>query len=318
MKKYLIIDGNSLGHFSNNGRVLTLGDMQVQAIYGFLRTLRAKMALYSNHTPIVLWDGASWRKMLMPTYKDHRDNAETANEIRMNLQKDKYKLQVPYIKKALKMLGIAQVWSLNMEADDLAAIMTDLYVSQGAQVTLLSGDKDWIQLVGPSTTWADFINKRTVNAANFQEFTGVDTTKKFVEMKALMGDDGDLGKGSGVGGVGEKGAIDFLNKYGSFNEFLHAVSIYKTVDINKLPKKYRALVEDENKALIFDRNIKLMDLRTTVRPAPQNMTVDKGEADQERFARFCELLLFKSILQELDDWLRVFPQFNHLNEGVAA
>lgn len=313
MTKYLLIDGNSLGHFSNNSRTLSLGDLQVQAIYNFLRNLRQVMAMHQQHVPVVLWDGGSWRKMIMPTYKDHRDNKTTAAEIAQNLKKDHYKTQVPYIKKALRFLGIAQVWSLNMEADDLAAIMTDRYVGQGAEVVLYTGDQDWLQLVGPKVIWRDFANKRIVNQGNFAEFTGVPTVQQFVEVKALAGDDGDLGPGSGVGGVGKKGAIDFLNKYGSFDNFLEEVCLHKTIDIKKLPKKYRALVEDEEKALIFQRNMKLMDLRTPVRPAPENLTVDAGDPSIEKMQRLCEILLFNSILKDLPDWIRVFPKFHHLN-----
>lgn len=303
----LLIDGNSLGHYYNNAKPLSIGPMPVQAIFGFLRGLRQQVANFQNYTPIVTWDGASWRKLAFPTYKEIRERNETKAEVKQQVQKDAYKQQAPYIKKALRMLGIAQVTALNMEADDLGAILADRCTVKGGKVILLTGDKDWIQLVGPNCVWRDPINERTVTVKNFEEFTGVATTQQFVEVKALCGDAGD--SVPGVGGVGEKGAIEFIKTYGSFNDFTHQCIFEKSIDVKKLPKKYRDLVENEDKAIAFARNITLMDLRAKERPQPQNLVIDKGEVDPEKFRQFCDLLLFKSITQEFDDWLRVFPAF---------
>lgn len=314
-RNYMIIDGNSLGHFANNGAKLTLGEMPVQAIYNFLRNLRAKMALYSSYTPVVTWDGASWRNMNYPEYKANRDKDPTSkHEVAQAAMKATYKAQVPHIKKALRFLGVTQVFAMNMEADDLGAILTDRYVAQGARVILLTGDKDWLQLVQPNVTWLDFINDRKVTVKNFEEHTGVTTVKQFIEVKALCGDAGD--NVPGVGGIGDKGAVDFIREYGSFNNFLNMCVLEKSVDISKLPKKIRLLIEDEAKAIAFERNLGLVDLRTPLRPDMLNLSIDKGEPDFEKFERFCDLLLFKSITQELRDWIRVFPHFNEIEQDA--
>ncbi len=310
---YLIIDGNSLGHYSNNGAKLSVGSTEVQAIYYFLKNLQRVCGLYQHYRPVVLWDGASWRKRLLETYKDNRDRKETKNEILLAKAKDSYKLQVPHIKRALRLLGVPQVWSVNMEADDLAAILTDRYAKDG-KVILYTGDKDWLQLVAPGVTWRDFANKRTVTPNNFEEMTGVKTPREFIEVKALCGDTGD--NVPGVGGIGEKGAIDFIKAYGSFDAFVNMVVLEKSIDHSKLPKKLRDLIDDEKKALDFSRNLKLMDLRTPARPKPENLEVDLGTPSQASFAKFCEILLFQSILSQLDDWIRVFPPFKLMEEAA--
>jgi 5'-3' exonuclease len=327
-KNYLLIDGNSLGHYYNNGAKLHVGETQVQAIYGFLRGFRQQVALYQTYSPIVLWDGVSWRKLMFPTYKEIRDREETKAEIKLKETKDAYKKQAPYIRKALGFLGIPQVSATNMEADDLGAILVDRYSAQGGKIVMITGDKDWLQLVGPNVVWKDPIQDRLVNLTKmnkegtrtmFEDLTGVDDVKKFVEVKALCGDTGD--SVPGVGGVGQKGAVEFINQYGSFANFLNMAILEKSIDLKKLPKKLRNLVEDEEKGIIFKRNIDLMDLRTPVRPAPLNLVVDKGNPSYEKFHQFCELLLFKSITQELADWLRVFPAFRELEtigESLAA
>lgn len=314
-QKLLLIDGNNLGHYYNNSKPLTIGSLKVQAIYNFLKGIRQFVALFQTHKPIVIWDGASWRRMMFAEYKENRERRETKSEIRLAKLKDEYKLQVPYIKKALRMLGIAQVSALNMEADDLGAILTDRCIANGGSVVLLTGDKDWLQLVGPGVVWRDPIHDRVVTEKNFKDFTGLDTTRQFVEMKALAGDSGD--NVPGVGGIGEKGAIEFLNKYGSFTNFTNGVLFEKTIDFDTLPKKFKALVEDEEKAIIFSRNIDLVDLRTPRRPIPLNLQIDHGEPDATKFQRFCEILLFNSITKNLSDWLAVFPAFREPLHAAA-
>lgn len=317
MKGYLIVDGNSLGHFHNNTKPLTIGSLQVQAIYGFLRGLRSIVATYPQLQPVVLWDGASWRKVLFPEYKAIRDKADTENERKQLALKEVYKTQAPYIQKALRFLGVPQVKAFNYEADDLGAVLVDRYTAQGMSCVMLTGDKDWIQLVGPKSTWRDVRDngKRRITPSNFKEETGCETVEQFVQMKALTGDAGD--SVPGVGGIGDKGALEFLATYGSFANFMNMWTFEKSVadkEFKKLPKKFRDLIENEAKAMAFARNMDLVDLRTAARPAPINLRVDKGEPDVAKFQHFCDLLLFKSITQELDDWLRVFPSFK---ESVA-
>ena len=317
MTNYSLIDGNSIGHFYNNSKPLSIGEIQVQAILGVLKGLRSHVASFQSYQPVVLWDGASWRKLMFAAYKENRDKKETKTEIRAQEMKDSYKRQVPYIKKALRFLGVPQVWALNMEADDLGAILTDRYTKTGSKIILVTGDKDWLQLVGPGVVWKDPINDRLVTTKNFEEFTGVADVRQFVEVKCLAGDMGD--NVAGVGGIGEKGAIEFLKQYGSVANFTNGVILEKTIDLKSVPKKYRNLVEDENKAITFSRNIDLMDLRTTARPAPQNLQVDKGAADKDKFRQFCDLLLFKSITKDFDEWCSVFPAFRELrHEPLAA
>lgn len=311
MTNYLIVDGNSLGHFANNGSKLSLGEFQIQAVYGFLRTLRNALAAHPGYWPMVLWDGIPWRHRMFPDYKAQRENANTKHEVAQLAMRDAYKRQRPMIQIGLRLLGVPQVSALNMEADDLAGLVVDRYAAQG-RVVLFTGDKDWIQLVGKNVIWKDFANKRVITEKNFEEMTGAATPRQFVEIKALAGDGGDnIG---GVGGIGEKGAIEFLKTYGSFNEFLNRVTLEKTIDINSLPKKFRALIEDESKAIIFDRNIRLMDLRTPHRPKPEGLNIDRGAPGIAGFRIFCDRLLFASITQELEEWLRVFPAYQQLNQ----
>lgn len=313
-KQFLLIDGNSLGHQANAMTPLKIGTMQTQAIFGFLKMLRSYVSKYSFATPVVLWDGLPWRKTSYPEYKENREREETKSDMIRKEQKRNYHLQRPYIEKALSFLGVTQVKSSNMEADDLAAIMVKLYRAQGHRVTLLSEDKDWIQLVQDGVALERNRTKDRITTANFEEITGCKTPGQFIEMKALMGDSGD--NINGLGGIGDKRALEFLATYGSFDNFLGMVSLEKRVDLKKLPKWQRDLVENESKAIDFSFNIKLVDLNTTARPKPENMVVFKGEPSAENFRKMCDLLLFKSITDQFGVWISAFPA--HADAYMAA
>lgn len=318
MDRYLLIDGMNIAHAANNTKTLKVGDTQVQAIYHFIKIIRKFIANYPTAKPAVLWDGASWRYMDFPEYKSNRKNEDTPAAKKAADMKKVAESQIPAIKKAMSLLGVPQVRSSNMEADDLAAIMGDRYVDKGHKVILVSGDKDWVQLVRPGMIWFDPIKGRKImKPADMKDALGYDlqSFEAFLEMKCLMGDTGD-GIG-GVGGIGDKGAIEFLNTYTSTANFSNML-LDGTLDPKKVPKKFRDFAESEDKQITFRRNVRLMDLRTNKRPAPINLKVDAGTPDIERFRTFCNRLMFRSITAELETWISVFPQFHHLQEDLAA
>jgi 5'-3' exonuclease len=307
MKRFLIIDGPNLTHAAQSASKLTVGGTQVQAIYSFLRTMRGLMATYVNSTPIVLWDGASWRRMLFTDYKNNREKDHTASYKKQQEERDSAKKQIPAIRKGLSLLGIAQAKAMNMEADDLAAIIGDRYANRGDKVMLISADRDWVQLVRPGIMWFDPINDRKIMKAEDVEKTlkiKVADFRQFLEIKCLMGDTGDAIPG--VGGIGEKYAQLFMETWGSWANFSNGC-LDGTINVEALPKHYRALAESEDKRMVFARNLDLMDLRTRRRPDPVNLTIDKGTPSTETFRLFCQKLVFRSFLKEYDNWVSVFP-----------
>lgn len=303
----MLIDGNSLGNMGNALKPLRIGDQPVHAIYGFLRFLHDLASDHSDYLPIVLWDGHSWRYDIYPEYKANRKQAETPSQIKMQEQRQAYRRQVPHIRLALRLLGVVQVSAMNMEADDLAAILTDRYRQSNKKVLLVTRDSDWFQLVEKGVVVKDLHKQIVIRQANFKNCIGLDNPQQLVEKKALAGEPGDNIKG--VGGIGEKGAIEFLNTYGSFRDFSNRVIFDHDIDLEKLPVKFRRLVEDEDKAIRFLANIRLIDLRTRERPEMLNFRADTGTPNKAKFRRFCELLLFQSFLANFDDWISVFPKF---------
>lgn len=321
---YLLIDANNLGYACHSARPLHMGDMQVQAIYNFIRSLRATISTFDKLKPIVLWDGKhgkAWRKMI---YRDYNANrlkpAETKHEIAQAEARKAYAAQRPYIAEALGYLGVTQITADNLEADDLAGMLVRKYAPKGSKIVLLSADKDWAQLVQPGVGWLDPINKIRIGTKTItevigytkevkdrktkevvsSEWRGVPSARAFLEMKALVGDTSD--GIPGVGGIGDKGAIELLIKFGSVSNFLHQANLERL----PLPAKLEAFATDLEKQRIFARNMDLMDLASKRIPAPVNLEVAKRPLDKEKFREFCTTFVFRQILTDFDDWIQNF------------
>lgn len=302
-----LIDGNSIAHSGHSTTKLTVGDMQVQAIFQFLKTLHAlQRDAKGSPEPIILWDGkAEFRFELFPEYKGNR-KAKTPEE---EADKAAFKRQSPFIEKFMQLLGVRQLRSPLLEADDLAAMMVDSLTARGFTVTLVSGDKDWIQLVRPGVTWFDPIRDRRVSTENFLEFTGYFTPQAFVQGKALVGDNSD--NIEGIYKLGDKTAQLLLAEFKDMRKFFAQVDAGTYTPKERKSKTATSLHPEqllaapEGRAL-FERNLKLMDLSQARRPAPGELISLPCTPDADKFLLLCERLNFASIKRELHSFLRVF------------
>lgn len=308
MKKHiLLIDGNSLAHANHNGPTLTVGGVQVQAIFGVLKSLRALLkSITGEKRLIVLWDGKAYFRLdLFPDYKGNRApmNAEQAHS------SESRKKQMPVLEKALSLLGVPQLRSPLLEADDLAGYLIPMLVAGGHQVTMVSGDQDWLQMVGTGVSWFDPIRDRSCDETNFLDFTGYFTTKAFVHGKALQGDGSD--NIPGVGGLGEKGAAVFMAKWKDVFTFFDEVDKGTYTPAKRASKK--AVTPHPEEALaspagreLFIRNLRLMDWSLSRRPNKGEVVHLPAVANPEGFEQLCARLNFQSILRELTQFLETF------------
>lgn len=306
-KHILLVDGNSIAHANNNASTLTVGEFQVQAIFGFLKSMRHLL----EKTPgdkelVVLWDGkAQWRIDLYPEYKGNRAPLDAQQEA----HRAAFKRQTPFIEKALVYLGVRQVRSPLLEADDLAGYFARSLTAKGSKVTLISGDRDWISLVDENVSWFDPIRDRRVDMDNFLEFTGFYTTDAFVQGKALQGDNSD--NIAGIPKLGEKTAQLMLARWKNMVHFFDQVDAGTYTPQKRASKTATSLHPEEFLAspegrAIFERNVKLMDLRLSRRPEPGEVIVTPGCKSPEKFIHLCERLAFMSILRERHQFLREF------------
>jgi 5'-3' exonuclease len=293
----VLIDCNSIAHAANNGARLTVGDMEVQAIFNTLRSLRTIVKDHPDWRVWGLWDGkATWRFDAHPQYKSNRKATTPAEEAK----KAAYKRQTPFIKACMQYLGIKQSLVLSAEADDIAGYLTGAITKNGGAVKLISGDGDWLQLVRPKVIWHDPIRDRKVGINNFLDETGYFEPRAYLEGKALMGDSSDCIPG--VGGIGEKGAPEFLATFRSVGEF------HRRCDAGEFTPKLKAhinLNSPEGRAK-FALNMRLMNLIDTPAPIPSDVQITRPAYSEEKFRLICERLAFASILRDFDNFLTPF------------
>lgn len=314
------IDGNSVGHAAQHGQgkngKLYAGERETTAIYGMLRSIHKLLRTRLAATPIILWDGRSWRFDDFPDYKGNR----TATKEQV-AERERYKAQRRDMFRGMHLLGISQLVAGNMEADDMAAILTRKALAAGDQVSLITGDKDWLQLVERGVAWIDHKIDRKCSVSNFTEFTGYRTQKAFIHSKALQGDSGDNVKPNT--GVGEAGALELLSVFDCVHEFQQLsqddvvarwLAAGKTVPkvkkgaVQTMPAKFQRLRDDPELKERFEFALKMMDLGHPDIPAPVNIRGTKTKIDRDAFSRFCAEFGFTSILRDVDNFLSPFIQ----------
>jgi 5'-3' exonuclease len=297
-QKVQLIDGNAVGYAAQQATRLSAGGLDTQAAYGMIKTLRELRRESPKHVPMCLWDGrAEWRFKLHPEYKSNR--RDTPDKVAM---KESYAKQKPYINRLLQHLGVRQVLAVDREADDLAGYFVGKLSQDPAnEIELVTGDQDWLQLVRRNVSWKDpRSDAKFVDAKNFYDKTGCKSPFAFLETKILTGDTSDCI--SGVGGIGEKGAPEFIAEFGSVRNFWRMCD---SGEFKPRLKKHINLASKEGRAL-YKRNFQLMQLLAVAPPPKEQTQINAGKFDKDAFAAVCEELAFGSILRNLDEFVKPF------------
>ncbi len=188
----------------------------------------------------------SFRKDLYPPYKANR--SEPPEDLVP---------QFPLMREAVRAFGMTPIEQDVYEADDLIATYARQAEARGADVLIISADKDLMQLVGPKVAMYDPASgerdERRIGAKEAEEYFGV-APGKIVDVQALAGDSTD--NVPGARGIGVKTAAQLINEYGSLEELLARASEIRqpkrretltdkeSVDLIRLSKKLVTLVED--------------------------------------------------------------------------
>ena len=188
----------------------------------------------------VIFDSArkTFRNDIYSDYKANRSEAP-----------DDLAPQFEYIRKSVLAFNLPSVELMNYEADDLIATYVDEILTIGAKVTIVSSDKDLMQLYKKNVRIFDPMkNKFILEEDIFNKF-GVDASK-VIDVQALAGDSSD--NVPGVPGIGVKTAAELINKYGTLEKLL------KSADEIKQNKRRETVIENKDKALISKHLVTLM------------------------------------------------------------
>ena len=167
--------------------------------------------------------------------------------------------QFPLVRDATRAFGVACVEEPGFEADDLIATYARLAREAGARVTIVSSDKDLMQLVEDGKVQLlDTMKNKKIGSAEVIERFGVPPSK-VVEVQALAGDSSD--NVPGVPGIGVKTAAELINAYGDLETVLRRAGEIKQ------PKRRETLLENADKALLSLKLV-LLDDHAPLRQQP--------------------------------------------------
>ena len=181
------------------------------AVYGFTNMLLKVVRDYAPDQFVVVYDakGPTFRHELYPEYKANREKMP-----------DDLVEQIPLIKQVVDGFRFATLEMPGYEADDIIATIARHYSARGCPVTVVSGDKDLLQLVGAHVTMLDTMKDKVFGLDEVAErFGGGPET--VVEVQSLAGDSSD--NVPGVPGIGEKTARELIMRFGSLENLLEHI-----------------------------------------------------------------------------------------------
>lgn len=232
-EKIVLIDGHSILNraFFGLPDLTNSEGLHTNAIYGFLNIMLKLLDEEKPEYLTVAFDvhAPTFRHQMYEEYKGTRK--PMADELRQ---------QVPVMKEVLRSMGIRIIEQEGLEADDLLGTLSKRCESEGMDVTIISGDRDLLQLATDKVKIR--IPKTKQGRTEVEDYYAADvkeryqvTPLEFIDMKALMGDTSD--NIPGVPGIGEKTAAKIITEYHSIeNAYQHAGEL-------KPPRASKAIVE---------------------------------------------------------------------------
>src|SRR5216684_1674311 len=264
--------------------------LQVNAVLGFcnmLWKLLRDMPPDDRPTHLaIIFDKSeiTFRNKLYPDYKAHRPPAP-----------DDLIPQFPLIREAVRAFDLPCLEQAGFEADDLIATYVRLACERGASATIVSSDKDLMQLVTDCVTMYDTMKDRRIGIAEVIEKFGV-PPEKVVEVQALAGDSTD--NVPGVPGIGVKTAAQLIVEYGDLETLLLRAGEIKQ------PKRREALIENAEKARI-SRQLVLLDDKVKLDVPLDELAVH--EPDARKLIAFLKAMEFSSLTRRVAEYSQIDP-----------
>jgi DNA polymerase-1 len=262
--------------------------LPVGAVHGFCAMLwkllqDARKGRGPTHLAVI-FDASekTFRNEIYQDYKAHRPPAP-----------EELVPQFPLIREAVKAFNIACIEQDGYEADDLIATYARETLAAGGDVTIVSSDKDLMQLVGPGVSMLDTMKNRTIGPDEVRERFGV-PPDKVIDVQALAGD--SIDNVPGVPGIGVKTAAELINEYGDLESLLARAGEIKQ------PKRRERLTEFALQARLSYDLVKLKD------DVPREVPVEQlgvRDPDVKTLLGFLRELEFATLTKRIAEGLGV-------------
>ncbi len=248
------------------------------AAYGFV-TMLIKVLREEKPTHIAVASdprGGSFRRRIYPEYKAGRD-----------AQPEDLTAQLPLVAELCAAFGVPMIEVPDFEADDVIATLVET-APEGAEVCIVSTDKDLMQLVRPGVELLDGIKGKRIDSAAVVARFGV-PPEKLLDLRALIGDPSD--NIPGVKGIGEKGAAKLIQEFGSLDRLLAEADQVK-------PKRAREGLQNHADDALLSRELSV--LRGDVPIEGGWPALEIVEPDRERLRSLYKELGFTRLLDGLE------------------
>ena len=223
----------------------------------------------------VIFDSArkNFRNDIYSEYKGNRSDAP-----------DDLIPQFEFIRKSVLAFNLPSIELINYEADDLIATYVEQILSKGAKATIVSSDKDLMQLYRKNVRIYDPMKNKFINEEDVNNKFGV-KPEKVVDVQALAGDSTD--NVPGVPGIGVKTAAELINEYGNLENLL------KNAKKIKQNKRRETLIENSDKAIISK---KLVELKNDVPVKNSISEFGLKQIDKKKLYNFLREMEFNRLL----------------------
>ena len=211
-------------------------------------------------------------------YKDYKANRTEAPE--------DLAPQFSYIRKSVEAFNLPSIELTNYEADDLIATYVKKIISVGATATIISSDKDLMQLVNDKIRIYDPMKSKIIGTKEVKEKFGV-RPDQVIDVQSLAGDSSD--NIPGVPGIGIKTAAELINKYNSLDNLL------KNLEEIKQKKRKETLINNKDNAIL---SRKLVTLKNDVPVEKKIDSFQLKEINKERLYNFLKDMEFNRLLSQ--------------------
>jgi len=226
----------------------------------------------------VIFDSArkNFRNEIYSDYKANRSDAP-----------DDLIPQFDFIRKSVEAFNLPSIELINYEADDLIATYSEQILKEGAKVTIISSDKDLMQLYRKNVRIYDPMKNKFISNEDINNKFGVNPDK-VIDVQSLAGDSSD--NVPGVPGIGIKTAAELINEYGNLENLL------KNAEKIRQNKRRETLIENKDKAIISK---KLVTLKKDVPVKNKISEFELKDIDKDKLYEFLREMEFNRLLSSV-------------------
>jgi DNA polymerase-1 len=303
-RRLFLIDGSAVAYrsyfaFIRNPLINSKGE-NTSAVFGFTRMLLDLLSQERPEYVAVAFDTAA------PTFRHDRFPAYKATRQKMP---EEMGIQLPRLKEVGEALGITLIEVPGFEADDVMGTLTKQAEREGIETYLVTGDKDFMQLVSPLVkiySLKKIDNQQEVlDAAGVQQKFGV-PPERVIEVLALMGDSSD--NVPGVPGIGEKTALKLIQDYGDLESVLANLATLKPKGAAEKIKANVELARLSRELVTIHTDVPLPCTPTDLVPRPR---------DPARLTSLFRHLEFHSLVRQVAAETPAGPRTYHLVRSRA-